>query len=451
MNIMKKTISAVAALLMVFCCFTAVPLEVFAVTSTDNFTFELDSKGEAYILTGVTENLVGEVVVPDFYNGLPVTTIDNGAFTYCEDITSITIPETVTTIEGVAFQKCTSLQTINLPKTIKSITSSAFNYCDSLQNITIDNDINGCGNPFIDKYGKEKGEGYFVRNGVLFANYNTYVDNYLVTRKISHNSLIKYPSGRTETIYSIPGAVMEIQSEAFSSLVNLEAIIIPASVISFYVRSFRGLGEPHEKALTIVMQHDTYPTDISSKAFQNLYPGTQVILKNDSLAEAFNSRYSKIVYDFLYDEPGVSFVSASTRISSLPISKTTNTLIDNENLMIHTTVQNCSDITEILGLSESVAVVPTASCVNGNLELYGTGTVITVFDGNNYIGDFTLIVEGDLNGDSVCNVLDTFEAERASNGHIDVSTEQIYAANGMVSDELNVTSYQNVVNIALVS
>ena len=90
---------------------------------------------------------------------------------------------------------------------------------------------------------------------------------------------------------------------------------------------------------------------------------------------------------------------------------------------------------------------------SGYENIYGTGSVLQKYsiESQELVTSCIFIVKGDLNGDSVCNVLDAAEAERVSNGHTDASIEQIYAANGMISDEIDVSSYQNVVNIALAS
>jgi BspA type Leucine rich repeat region (6 copies) len=51
---------------------------------------------------------VSAVTVPSAINGLPVTTIADGAFgyLYANDVTSVTIPNTVTSIQQSAFYDC---------------------------------------------------------------------------------------------------------------------------------------------------------------------------------------------------------------------------------------------------------------------------------------------------------------------------------------------------------
>ena len=133
----------------------------------------------------------------------------------------------------------------------------------------------------------------------------------------------------------------------------------------------------------------------------------------------------------------------------IDIIGTENTTIDYENMIVFTSVYNCVDMSDIIISDDNVISYCIPSFVMGNLEIYGTGSELSLFRDSDYLGDYKIIVIGDLNGDGICNVLDAVEAERAVNEHIDVSDEQIYAANGCVSTEITTSSFQQVVNAAL--
>ena len=70
-----------------------------------------------------------------------VTTIERGAFSHCDSLTSINIPNSVTTIGDWAFGYCESLTNINIPNSITTIGDSAFWNCKSLTNINIPNSV----------------------------------------------------------------------------------------------------------------------------------------------------------------------------------------------------------------------------------------------------------------------------------------------------------------------
>jgi hypothetical protein len=128
-----------------------------------------------------------------------------------------------------------------------------------------------------------------------------------------------------------------------------------------------------------------------------------------------------------------------------------NTRIDYENHLIYTSVQTCSDITEIIGVSETATVIPTASHNFGDYEFFGTGTIISVYDNDVHIGDYTLIVSGDVNGDSVCDVLDCAQVALVKNGHKTLDDVYALAADVNMDEVIDIYDYQEIVNIALAS
>ena len=66
-----------------------------------------------------------------------VTSIGNSAFYNCYTLTSITLPESITTIENYAFYCCLGLTSITLPESLTSIGHYAFYYCPGLTSITL--------------------------------------------------------------------------------------------------------------------------------------------------------------------------------------------------------------------------------------------------------------------------------------------------------------------------
>lgn len=79
---------------------------------------------------------------------------------------------------------------------------------------------------------------------------------------------------------------------------------------------------------------------------------------------------------------------------------------------------------------------------------YGTGTKI-ILERNGVIKEYILIVAGDVAVDGVCDVIDAATTQLFANGFYEPTKEEIYAANGCISDEIDVMSYQNVVNRCL--
>lgn len=64
-----------------------------------------------------------------------VTCIGQGAFCGCNSIFSVTIPENVTSIGSEAFYNCNNLTSVSIPEGVTSIGSHTFGYCTSLKEI----------------------------------------------------------------------------------------------------------------------------------------------------------------------------------------------------------------------------------------------------------------------------------------------------------------------------
>lgn len=87
----------------------------------------------------------GEVVIPENINhdGIDfiVTAIGEAAFAYCDELTSVILPNTVTSIGDYAFMYCENLPSIDIPNTVASIGDNAFDGCSSFSKIEIPNSV----------------------------------------------------------------------------------------------------------------------------------------------------------------------------------------------------------------------------------------------------------------------------------------------------------------------
>ncbi len=68
----------------------------------------------SYHVVGIGAAIQSDIVIPDEYDGLPVTGIDSGAFKECDDLTSITIPNSIENIGTEVFYGCDNLTSIQV-------------------------------------------------------------------------------------------------------------------------------------------------------------------------------------------------------------------------------------------------------------------------------------------------------------------------------------------------
>lgn len=170
------------------------------------------AKGEVSITGYIGSG--GAVSIPTSLEGLPVTSIGNGAFANCTTLTGITIPNKVTTIGDNAFDGCTGLTSVTIPAKVISIGNYAFNSCTSLTGITIPGKITGIG------------EGTFKScsglTGITIPNSVTIIGD-------SAFSFCKSLTGIT-----IPDSITSIGSGAFSDCAALSSAIFRGNAPSMY-------------------------------------------------------------------------------------------------------------------------------------------------------------------------------------------------------------------------
>ena len=194
----------------------------------------------------------GAVVIPSSvtYNDniYSVTSIGNSAFSWCEDLTAIIIPNTVTSIRDDAFKQCSSLTSfnipnsvtsigmrafyvcsaltsVNIPNNLKSIADSAFAGCSSLTSITISNSVTTIGeNAFNECNALEK---VIVSDITAWCgiSFNGYESNPLSK---AHHLFCNETTEITELV--IPNTIISIGNYAFRNCTGLTSVTIPNGV-----------------------------------------------------------------------------------------------------------------------------------------------------------------------------------------------------------------------------
>ena len=287
-NTMKKLVLLFAVMLM------AMLFVVSASAATEGcYTYEVENS-EATI-TVVDKSISGDIVIPSTLGGYPVTTIGWGAFEDCDDLTSVTIPDSVTSIGDGAFAECESLTNVTIPDSVTSIGCGTFLYCTSITSITIPDSVTSIGSEtflyctsltgvtipdsvtsigegaFLFCYSLTSikipdgvtsigriafgectsltsitipdsitsiGEGAFGActslTSITVDGNNKYYSNDSdgVLFNKDKTKLIQYPAGNTSSSYIIPDSVTNIDSGAFVECTSLTSITIPDSVIS---------------------------------------------------------------------------------------------------------------------------------------------------------------------------------------------------------------------------
>ena len=87
----------------------------------------------------------GDVVIPEtvVHNGVeyPVTAIGYKAFCFCNNLTSIEIPNSIDSISSHAFNGCGRLERVVIPNSVETLFPCAFNSCTNLKSVVIGNSV----------------------------------------------------------------------------------------------------------------------------------------------------------------------------------------------------------------------------------------------------------------------------------------------------------------------
>ena len=134
---------------------------------------------------------------------------DSTLLSFCNQIQSVTIPESVTSIGKSAFEHCSSLYTATLSKNLTSIGTYAFEYCTSLNSIEIPGKVT------------EIGDYAFIDAGLTSVTIDEGVK--------STGAYMFYKCGNLTTV-TLPESLTTIADGSFAFCSNLDHVKIPARV-----------------------------------------------------------------------------------------------------------------------------------------------------------------------------------------------------------------------------
>lgn len=163
--------------------------------------------------------------------GDSVSTIGSEAFSGCTALTRLELNDALQSIDTAAFSGCTALEKAVLGNHLTAIGAQAFSGCSNLQTVTLGDNLQTIGThafadcPLLDT----------ISISPPNPHYNV-VENVLYSEDGA--TLVWYPAGRTDKIFTIPSAVNTIADDAFYQCVNLQDVSIPDTVTAIGKRAF---------------------------------------------------------------------------------------------------------------------------------------------------------------------------------------------------------------------
>ena len=265
------------ALRLLLCALLSLPVFADVVEEMEkltcgDYTYVLLEDGGARI-TGYDGD-DAELTVPDELDGYPVREIGENAFSFCNSLTSVILPDSLSSIGDDAFSRCSFLTSITLPDSLTSIGGNPFSGCSSLVKIDVSPD-----NPV-----------FAQTDGVLYEK--------------ATKTLICYPAGKAGDSFAVPNGILVIGDDAFSFCNSLTSVTLPDGLASIGDFAFSGcysltsvtlpdgltsigdLAFFYCSSLTSVTLPDSL-TSIGYFAFMGCPGGLTLIVSQDSYAHQY--------------------------------------------------------------------------------------------------------------------------------------------------------------------
>ena len=278
-----------------------------------------------------------EVQIADTYNGLPVKTICEKAF-FQNDITSVSIPDSVTRIENAAFAWCRRLTDVEIPDSVISIGDAAFYYCDGLTSAVIGDGVTSIGRDAF--WSCSSLTSLVIGNSVATIGDSAFDWCYSLTR------------------VEIPDSVTSIGSYAFAYCSNLTSVVIGESVTSIGSYAFRDcytLIEVVNKSTHITVEKDSSANGYVGKyalAVYNSGDAYESILSYDDGYIIHTDGEEKILVGYTGTETDLILPSYVTKIYQYAFRKcsrlTSVVIPDNVTSIGEAAFEDCSRLTNVV-------------------------------------------------------------------------------------------------------
>ena len=278
----------------------------------------------------------GDIAIPSTvsYNGenYMVVGIGEGAFSDCQGLTSIVIPNSVTTIGRLSFDRCTGLGSVTIPNSVTMIGSQAFYGCSALSSVTVGNSVTAIGmGAFTDCENLPS-----IDVDTENANYCS-VDGVLYSKDMK--ILCAWPGGKSgDFVFQegvttigdgafwhcsgpatlvIPNSVTTIGRNAFNGCRSLVTVTIGSSITTIAQSAF-----VNDNAIaTLYSLNPTPPQLASASDFGQIYKKCQLIVPAERV-EAYKTAYGWSRFENIIGGAGtaISDVSSDNVASCVRVS-----------------------------------------------------------------------------------------------------------------------------------
>ena len=232
---------------LLLCVFSLFPFVANAFTGNaeiDGINYYIITKGQTAEVVSKDPKYAGDIVIPSTieYEGVVcnVTSIGQRAFFYCQELKSISIPNSVTSIGSQAFYGCECLTSLIIPESVTKIGELAFYQCTGLTSLTLHAGLKEYAGAFKECTGLTS---LTLSDGLLVIDRNAFESCTGLTSLTIPSSVIsigKYAFDGCSSLVSvdIPNSVTLMEEHAFSYCSALKSVTISEGLTAIYDGAF---------------------------------------------------------------------------------------------------------------------------------------------------------------------------------------------------------------------
>ena len=235
--------------------------------SDENLSFSSDAYGVLYnkdkTILMRAPGSIASYIIPE-----SVTSIGDGAFSHCDNLTSVTIPEGVTSIGGTAFSNCDCLTSVTIPKSVTSIGWRAFYDCDKLEGIWVaEENLSYSSDAYGVLYNKDKTELLLAPGAIV---------SYVIPDCVIYVEDWAFAYCQNLTTVTIGNGVTTLGGNAFGDCVSLTTVTIGNSVTTIDDVTFIRCGKLSTIIIPVSVTNIGYAAFSYCDSLENIhYTGTQ--------------------------------------------------------------------------------------------------------------------------------------------------------------------------------
>ena len=183
----------------------------------------------------------GDVSIPATLNGVTVTSIDKDAFHSCNNLTGVTMPDSVVSIGENAFYGCSNLKSTVLPKYLTIISNGMFDWCTSLTDVTIPDPVTSIGDGafFRCAFTDITIPNTVTNIGTFAFGWCTELKSVNIPDSVTRVGAHSFSCCQGLASLKMPGRLPHIEEFAFNGCLSLASVAIPGSVTNISTCAFQ--------------------------------------------------------------------------------------------------------------------------------------------------------------------------------------------------------------------